>query len=206
MSFAFRMMKTYLSVYILAGGQSTRMGQEKGLVKILGKTMIEYVLDVAQSLTDRIVIVSANPDYQPFGYELIQDQISFSGPAAGIDAMLQHSSSPKNLVLSCDMPLIDAQSIRVLIDESKSFDITAAAKDLGIQPFPAVFHAQCKEQWRSLLSEGYKKLQDYFQHSAVNQVDPQKLLRYNPMLFKNVNTLSDITETEAFILKPSSST
>ena len=198
------MMKTYLSVYILAGGQSARMGQEKGLVKILGKTMIEYVLDVAKSLTDRIVIVTANPAYEPFGYELIQDQISFSGPAGGIDAMLQHSSSPKNLVLSCDMPLIDAQSIRVLIDESKSFDITAAAGDGGVQPFPAVYHAQCKEQWRSLLSEGYKKLQDYFQHFAVNQVDPQKLLRYNTLLFKNVNTPIDITETEEFIFKRSS--
>jgi molybdopterin-guanine dinucleotide biosynthesis protein A len=102
------------------------------------------------------------------------------------------------------MPLIDAQSIRVLIDESKSFDITAAAGEGGVQPFPAVYHAQCKEQWRSLLSEGYKKLQDYFQHFAVNQVDPQKLLRYNTLLFKNVNTPIDITETEEFIFKRSS--
>lgn len=177
------------------------MGAEKGLVKILGKTMIEYVLDVAKSLTDRIFIVTANQAYESLGYGLIRDQISQAGPAGGIDAMLQHSSSPKNLVLSCDMPLIDAQSIRVLIDESKSFDITAAAGERGVQPFPAVFHAQCKEQWRSLLTEGYKKLQDYFQHFAVNQVDPEKLLRYNPLLFKNVNAPADVTETEDFILK-----
>ncbi|QLH45055.1 MAG: NTP transferase domain-containing protein [Bacteroidota bacterium] len=71
------MIQQEVSVYILAGGHSTRMGSDKGLVLLNQKPMIRYVLDLAR-FSESIYIVSNQPGYAEFGIPVLSDEIRIS--------------------------------------------------------------------------------------------------------------------------------
>ena len=62
---------------------------------------------------DDIVIVSNNSKYDQFGYLRIEDDIKDSGPLAGLYSGLKHSETVYNLVLSCDIPMIKTQILKM---------------------------------------------------------------------------------------------
>ena len=53
---------------ILAGGKSSRMGEDKGLMLFEGKTMIQYIIDTIQPLVDDVIIISNQTGYGIFGF------------------------------------------------------------------------------------------------------------------------------------------
>ena len=109
---------------ILAGGKSSRMGSDKGLLKIENRTFVECVIDAMKPLIDEIIIVSNNPEYDQFGYHRVEDDIKDSGPLAGLYSGLKHSNTEHNLVLSSDIPLIKAEILEKLIDaDYKNYEL-----------------------------------------------------------------------------------
>jgi molybdenum cofactor guanylyltransferase len=89
---------------ILAGGRSTRMGENKACMPFRGKPLFRYPLDLALSLSSGIII-SANdrqPEYD--GFRVVSDILPVSAPLAGVHAGLKSSRTTWNLILSCDMP------------------------------------------------------------------------------------------------------
>ena len=65
---------------ILAGGKSSRMGSDKGLLPYKGKPLVTYAIEVLRPLTDRIIIVGNNEAYKQFDCPLIPDEIADCGP------------------------------------------------------------------------------------------------------------------------------
>ncbi|SEM22653.1 molybdenum cofactor guanylyltransferase [Aquimarina amphilecti] len=109
---------------ILAGGKSSRMGQDKGLKLHRGKPFIYHIIKAIESITDRILIITNNPEYTIFGYPCISDVIPNLGPVGGIYTGLKHTKTAHNLVLSCDVPLIDSLVFNKLIASYESnFDV-----------------------------------------------------------------------------------
>lgn len=114
-----------ISIYILAGGKSQRMGQEKGLVNYKGKSMIQYIIDIAKRLNPEVIkIVSSNDDYSKFGFELIQDKLTDCGPAGGIHAALTNSNTELNLILPCDTPELRLEFLMELLSRHQSGVVT----------------------------------------------------------------------------------
>ncbi len=107
--------KPQITGIILAGGKSSRMGQEKGLVLHQGVSFIQHIIEAVQQITDTIIISTANPNYMQFGYPCVTDSIPDCGPVGGIYTGLCHSKTAQNLVLSCDIPLITSETLKHLI-------------------------------------------------------------------------------------------
>ncbi len=76
-------MKNYTGI-ILAGGKSSRMGTEKGLVEINHKKMIEYSIDQLKKVTENIIIISNTNKYNYLKYPVYEDLIKDIGPIGGI--------------------------------------------------------------------------------------------------------------------------
>ena len=124
--------------YILAGGKSSRMGEDKGLKLLHNKPMIRYVIEALIPRFPRIKISAANPEYNVFGYEVIADIIPEKGPIGGIYTALKNSSFNDVFITGCDMPYISGSSLDYLLQQ-KNKSATVAVCDGRIQPLFGIY-------------------------------------------------------------------
>lgn len=101
---------------ILAGGLSTRMGRDKAtLIMADGRTMIEHVIDALKPLCAQIVIVGPAMPNAPRELRVINDLRPHCGPLGGIEAVLASGVGREYLVCPCDAPLINTETLRLLL-------------------------------------------------------------------------------------------
>ena len=95
-----------LSVAVLAGGKSSRMGQDKAFVAVRGRPLIEDVLAGLAGLGGEVFIVTNQPEpYRYLGLPLHADVLPDQGALGGVYSALYHSARPRTLCVACDMPL-----------------------------------------------------------------------------------------------------
>ena len=177
--------------YILAGGKSSRMGTDKGLLLIEGKAMIEYVIEQMQPIFDKLVIVSNNPEYEKFGLKVIPDLIKDIGPAGGIYTALNHSDSQLNFMVSCDMPFVTKEAIEFMITNSNESQIVLLENLGKLEPLFGVYSKECEEKWLQLIQQGKFKLQDMVLHFKVKTIPVENNEIFAASFFKNINTKED---------------
>ncbi|TXG35344.1 molybdenum cofactor guanylyltransferase [Seonamhaeicola maritimus] len=144
---------------ILAGGKSSRMGADKGFIKLNNKSFVEYSIKALKPLVNDIIIVSDNPDYDAFGYKRILDEIKDAGPVAGIYSGLNASKTENNLILSCDIPLIKTGVLEKLIesidDDSEVIQIESNGKSM---PLIALYKKQSAQVFIDALQNDERRL------------------------------------------------
>src|SRR4051812_50149033 len=92
---------------ILAGGQSSRMGTNKALLQLKGKTVIEGMVERLENIVDDILIVTNTfEDYAFLHLPMIEDKRKGKGPLAGMEAGLAATQTERNLIVAFDMPFI----------------------------------------------------------------------------------------------------
>jgi molybdopterin-guanine dinucleotide biosynthesis protein A len=175
---------------VLAGGKSSRMGSDKGLIKIDNKTFVENVIAAMEPLVNEIIIVSNNPEYDQFGFYRVEDDIKDSGPLAGLYSGLKYSNSEFNLVLSCDIPIIKTEILEKLIEvDYKNYEVTQIESHNKTMPLIAIYQKQCMHKCLELLQQDERRLR-----VAVNQLKTKTIVidsEYDPFV-KNVNNKEDL--------------
>lgn len=159
-----------ISPYIIAGGHSLRMGQDKRLLSYQGMTLIERVYLLAEFVTGiKPVLVGDNLDASFFSsFERINDAAQGKGPLAGIVAALEHSMATWTLLLPVDMPRLNHDMIISLIKNIDEYsDSVTFSVDGFIECFPVIFKTSTLYFWRERLEgnqlsliEGIKLLQN----------------------------------------------
>ena len=128
---------------ILSGGKSLRMGVNKSLLTINGQTIIELVRDLMQSIFSEVIIITNVPQaYEFLGLKIYEDIYKGYGPLAGIHSGLLNSSTEKNFIISCDVPLMTKDMIKYLTEFPTNKLITVAKADGFIQQLVGVYHKQ----------------------------------------------------------------
>lgn len=126
---------------ILSGGNSSRMGVNKSLLMIDGKTIIERVRDLMQSIFSEVILITNDPDeYEFLDINIYKDIYIGYGPLAGIHSGLLHSSTQRNFIISCDIPLMTKEMIKHLIEFKTDRLITIAKADGFIQQLVGVYN------------------------------------------------------------------
>lgn len=113
-----------VSVAILAGGQSRRMGRDKAFLPLAGKPMIQHVIDAAAGLRVPVLLIANEPGrYRRFGLPVYTDRIPGGGALGGVYTALLAATTPYVVCLACDMPFVRADLLRYMIaqltDESE---------------------------------------------------------------------------------------
>lgn len=179
-----------ISIIILAGGKSTRMHQDKGLLLLNGKKMIEHVLDEAKKVTDTIIIISNDEVYKQFGFQCYQDIIKHCGPMGGIFTALQYSTTKKNLVLSCDSPFMSLRVLTSLINQIGDEEVLVAEYQNKIQPLCAIYDKSCSNLFKQLIEDGKLKMKD-----ALLKLNTVKI-NFDQLNFEEVNPFENINTPE----------
>ncbi|WP_024768113.1 molybdenum cofactor guanylyltransferase [Aquimarina macrocephali] len=175
---------------ILAGGKSSRMGREKGLILLDGKPFIQHGIDALQPLVDTIIIVSSNSDYDVFEVDRVEDIIVESGPLAGLHSGLMHSKTEHNLVISCDVPLITTEFLKKLLYYKKEdYDIVQFEAEGKSIPLIALYKKRCADQCQELLANGERRLRKLVSTVKTKTIT---VLDKERVLVTNMNTVEDL--------------
>ncbi|MCF8274809.1 MAG: molybdenum cofactor guanylyltransferase [Flavobacteriaceae bacterium] len=177
---------------ILAGGKSSRMGTDKGFLKLNGTLFIEYSISALQPLVSQIMIVSNNVDYDVFGLKRVEDVIKNAGPLAGIYSGLHQSKTAYNLVLSCDIPLIKIEILEQLIEaQDGNSDVIQIVSRGKFMPLIALYKKNCETTFYQLLQNDERRLQ-----VAINQCKVKNIVLSSKLdtFTENINTPEELEQ------------
>ena len=181
-----RYIKAALSGAIIAGGQSSRLGFNKALLPFKGKPVIERMLETLSPIVSSIKIIANNPsDYQSLNIETVSDLRPGCGLLSGIHAALSLSPAEYVLVVSFDLPLLTADTLRPLLLEYPGYDITMFKHRL-FEPLCAIYRRTCLRALDELIDHGEYRIIDLFPtlNTRIIRIEQREA-------FQSINTRED---------------
>ncbi|GIN90785.1 putative molybdenum cofactor guanylyltransferase [Siminovitchia terrae] len=100
-----------MNTIILAGGKSSRMGENKALMKIGGIRVIDRIAAELGPESDKMIVVANDPAvYEHMDAVILEDEPAFKGqgPLVGIYTGLKEVGEGPCLIVACDMPFVSA--------------------------------------------------------------------------------------------------
>lgn len=166
-----------ITAVILAGGEGRRMGgEDKGLIPIAGRRMVEHVLERVVPQAER-VLINANRNravYARLGHPVFSDEMhDFQGPLAGIATALAQLDTPLLLTVPCDSPLPpDDLAVRLYHAlEREQAQIAVAHDGHRLHPVFALIRREVLPSLRAYLDAGNRKLELWFDQQPTAVVD-----------------------------------
>lgn len=178
---------------ILAGGKSSRMGENKALLPWEGGTVIGSVASRLQSLFDHVLVVAADPSpYQFLGLPSARDQRPGLGPLGGVEAALREAPDPRVFVVACDMPFLNPDLIRYMAWLPPAQAVVPYL-DGRPEPLHALYSKDALSHVRSLLAEGERRVHVLLERLEVRRVEEDEVRRFaDPeRIFANLNRPED---------------
>jgi len=179
---------------ILAGGVSKRLDYEnKALLKIGDKSIIERVVDALFKVTERILLITNSPEELGHtGLPMFGDILPGSGSLGGIYTGLRISRTHHNLVVACDMPFIRPHLLTLLINHRSGYDVVVPVTPDGHHPTCAIYSRNCIEPIEAQIKTGDLRIANFFPRVKVNTIDMDTLDPcYDSNMFFNINTSED---------------
>lgn len=182
--------------FILAGGASSRMGQDKARLRLGGATFIERSAQALGAITPHVRLVSARADSAALGLPVVTDFFPQCGALGGLHAALTVCRAPWAAIVSCDLPFVTGELWQLLVT-LRVDDCDAVAPiqaDGRAQPLCALYaRAACLPQAEQLLRGGELRPRVLLKQVRTRWVTPAELadLADAELLLLNVNTPAD---------------
>ena len=180
---------------VLAGGRSSRFGEDKALARVRGTRMIEKAIRLLEALDlEPTVITSAARDYSFLRCRIERDLIPNKGPLGGIYTACCLFKDYALLILVCDMPLLTKPVLRMLMENHHEQQwVTVFDDPQGrIQPFPGIYES-------NLSSLIFEQIQTDRLSAGefLKSISKLKMMGscFNTEVFSNVNEKKDIRQT-----------
>ena len=183
--------------YVLAGGQSTRMGRDKALLEIDGQPLIQSAVSLLKALTERVVILGPAEKYGFLGLPVLPDMVPSRGPLSAIYTGLERSGTVVNLFLACDMPLMEEMLLKLLVERAPLADAVLMRLDDGsLEPLCAVYNRSCLPTVKSNYERQRFKLSDLFPDLRTHYLTEADLRDsgLDRRIFTNLNDPGDLEQ------------
>ncbi|HEY6446622.1 MAG TPA: molybdenum cofactor guanylyltransferase [Acidobacteriaceae bacterium] len=147
-----------MNAFVLAGGESSRMGRDKALLDLAGRPLIAHALDKLRALGCTPRICASRPDLAGFA-PVIHDTSPRCGPLGGLEAALSISGTDLNLFLPVDLPLLPLEFLRWLQTRAESTGAAATIPRYAGRPQPlcAIYSRRLLPGIRAALAAGHYK-------------------------------------------------
>ena len=196
---------TELAIFIIAGGKSSRMGQDKAFVEFGGETLLEQMLRTARSVSSNVGLVGDPEKYAQYA-PTTPDVFPGRGPLGGIHAALRSSRTELNLMLAVDMPFIRPEFLRYLSKKAGSTTATITVPQVNnrMQPLCAVYRRAFAEVAEPALTSGENKIDRLFAPEITHIIPQEEIerLAFPASMFDNLNTREDLNKARAKNTRP----
>jgi molybdopterin-guanine dinucleotide biosynthesis protein A len=191
-----------LTVCIQAGGQSSRMGEDKALKPFLGRPLIQRVVERLAPIADEMLVTTNRPDdYHFLDLRLVSDLKPGRGALGGLYTAIASASRSMVAVAACDMPFASATLLRaasrILVEED--VDVVIPRSEESYEPLHAVYRREtCLPAIESAIEADQWKVIAWFPQVKVRVLTLAEIKEYDllGLAFWNVNTPEEFAEAE----------
>lgn len=189
-----------LTVAILAGGKSSRMGTNKSFVHFQGRPMIELVQERVSGLGKELILITNEPTaYAYLGLPMFGDVYPDHGALGGLFTAVHYAQYAHTLVVATDMPWLKRPLLKYMIALRRQADIIVPRWQKFPEPLHAIYSKNCLAPIAENLKAGHLKITRFFNQVSVHFVEQDVIARFDPdgRSFANINTPKDLTDNEA---------
>lgn len=186
---------TNLTAIILAGGQSSRMGQDKALIVFDGLPLLTRTCQVGQAIAAQIYVITPWPErYQaiiPTSCQLLQETQQHQGPLVGFAQALPQVKTEWVLLLACDLPHLTPTALQDWTVSLEKFNSDAIAllprSSKGWEPLSGFYRVSCFPLLQNYIAQGGKSFQGWLSQHPVAE-----LLTHDQKVLLNCNTPEEL--------------
>jgi len=182
--------------FVLAGGLSSRMGEDKSRMLFRGKPLVMYAIEALSPLCEKVIISSNLLDYGFTGCDVWPDELPVQAPINGLYSCLKKSKTDWNFILTCDMPFAGSQLFFYLLDLAHGDDAVIPLHGQGlVEPLCGLYNRSTLEMLElRVQDEQYSilKLLQTIRCKYVNIGPDQEF--YHKDMFSNLNSPADLDE------------
>lgn len=187
-----------ISLAVLAGGESRRMGFDKALASFGGTTLLGWMLERFGPAFDHTFLVTKDAArFAGWGVPVVSDALADRGSIVGVYSAVLASPTERVLCLACDMPFVTLEVLRCLAAVSRGHDICVPRHGGVSEPLCAVYSRSALPALRSVVDRGERRI--YAAYPLVNtgywDMDPVRF-RDVERLFSNINRPEQLREAE----------
>jgi molybdopterin-guanine dinucleotide biosynthesis protein A len=165
--------------FVLVGGRSSRMGQDKARLRIGTRLLVEDIAGKVADATGRVTLVGPPERYADLAFECLPDLRHGLGPLAGIETALASGYGDLNLITGCDMPDLATEWLEKLVTVARrTRALCVVTRDAAgkVHPLCAVYRTQCLPFVRRALAARQLKLFDFIRGLPVIQMHASQVI------------------------------
>ncbi len=194
--------KSTVAGFILAGGQSSRMGRDKATLEIGGVTMLDRTTALLRGVGIEAVIVGApKPFAEATGAGVLEDEWPGAGPLGGIVTALRASQKSWNLIVACDLPYLTREWLEFLVARglSSKADAVVPMNEGGPEPLCAMYAKTAETPLVAAFESGGRGVIQALTHIRVEYLERATWKDFDSegLLFKNMNQPADYAQAQA---------
>jgi molybdopterin-guanine dinucleotide biosynthesis protein A len=161
-----------MTLAVLAGGNSRRMGRDKAFLPVGQATLIEETVRPLEKHFDEVLVaISPGQPVPPLPWRTVEDEVSGQGPLRGILTCLRNARHGACFVLACDAPGLSTAVISKIVSASDGADIVVAVTNGGLkEPLLGVYRKSVIPEIEALLSSGERSILPLFTRVKTREV------------------------------------
>ena len=186
-----------ISAVLLAGGKSSRMGQDKATMLFRGGPLWKNQLEILRRLRLNEVLVSAqkDPPWRPAEIEFVGDEQPSRGPLSGIAAALSRVAADYLLVLAIDVPFMTEAYLRSLCVRIQPGQGVVPMIEDRAEPLVAIYPRDARDELGRALSGTDFSLQPLVRKLVtLGKLRSVEVLAEETSLFRNLNKPGDLAD------------
>ncbi len=193
-----------ITIAVQAGGKSSRMGEDKALIRLAGIPLIERVLARIDGLADEILITTNRPETLAYlNLRMVGDEVPGAGALHGLKTALSAARGEVVLILSCDTPFASRELLEHLLIRAHEADVIVPKHGDKYEPLQAVYkRARCLPAVEAAIVSGERRMVSFYPQVHVLPIEENVLSRLDPsgLSFFNVNTAEDLARAEQLLI------
>ena len=176
--------------FVVAGGQSRRMGSDKALLRWGAGTLLDHAVTRLRAVCREVRVLSGRERrYADCGLPVDVDEVADGGPLAGLATALSVAAPRAVLLLGVDVPFVTVPLLAHIRDALAGSDAAVPVLVAGAEPLCAAYGAACGSAVLDALAAGERKMTSFWPRVRVRRLDEGDLARFRPFgpLFRNLN-------------------
>ena len=171
-----------VSAIVLAGGESTRMGQDKALLSLNNETFLNHVCQIAIECTAQTYVISPwiekYQNFLPFGCHRVKEQLVLNGtsntPLIGFAQAMSLVQTEWVLLLACDLPYLSSSQVKQWLLALTTVLPTETAflphSPKGWEPLCGFYRRSCLASLEEYIDGGGKSFQRWLKGCSVKEL------------------------------------